>query len=75
MVICMNCEKEMKCSRNGVVAVWRGSHCYSGDEYKCPLCESKTLIIVRTPYHQEDALMLFKRISIPYINMSKEDEA
>ena len=56
MLICTNCKKEMQCERNGVVAVWNGSHCYAGDLYKCPTCGNETLVTNPSPYYNSEII-------------------
>ena len=56
MQICMNCKKEMICSKNGVTAVWHGQHCYTGDAYKCKECGAEVLVTNRDAYHNPNAL-------------------
>ena len=51
MKICVKCRKEMKCSKNGVAAVWNKSHVYPGDEFECPTCGNKILVCNEKPYH------------------------
>ena len=70
MLICTNCKKEMQCERNGVVAVWNGSHCYAGDLYQCPKCGNETLVTNSTPYYNSDAMNHFD--DKYFINMDKE---
>ena len=40
MQICMNCKKEMSCTKTGMVFRWNGSHCYRGDVYTCSVCKA-----------------------------------
>lgn len=51
MIICSNCNVEMICHRNGVVAVWAFSHARRGDEYRCPRCDNKTVVTNPNSYH------------------------
>jgi len=50
MIVCTSCKKEMRCVKTGLVAVWNSSHCYAGDEFECPQCNSKTLVISGESY-------------------------
>lgn len=38
MIICQKCKREMKCIKNGINYRWNGSHCYTGDLFKCGSC-------------------------------------
>ena len=40
MRICSNCNREMACSRTGVLVLFMPSHGYMGDEFECPSCKS-----------------------------------
>ena len=51
MIICVLCEKEMRCKTNGVIATWHKTHRYSGDIYQCRKCGAETLVTNPTPYH------------------------
>ena len=69
MNICVKCKKEMTCQKNGVVAVWHGTHCYRGDTYSCKSCGTTILSIDAKPYHDPDALEIEEAY---LINMDKE---
>lgn len=53
MIICTECEKEMRCEKNGVIATWRNTHRYAGDLFKCHGCGSKVLVTNEKPYHSD----------------------
>jgi len=38
MYICVECQKEMICDKNGVGANFGHGHVYPGDRFKCPEC-------------------------------------
>lgn len=56
MNICLKCKLEMKCRKTGVIAVYTGSHCYAGDAFVCPGCESLVLVTSPNPFHDPTAL-------------------
>jgi hypothetical protein len=57
MIICSPCRKEMTCVCTGKMAVWNGSHVYSGDEFRCLDCNATVTVTTSTPYRMENALM------------------
>lgn len=60
MKICVNCRKEMKCTKTGRTAVFCGNHCYPGDEFTCKSCGMKVLVCNSNPYHSADILQKSK---------------
>lgn len=46
----------MRCIKNGIIAVWGGTHCYAGDAFECPQCKAQTLVCSQAPFHNENAL-------------------
>lgn len=53
MQICAKCKKEMTCVKTGVVCRWGEVHCYAGDKYKCPQCDSEVIHTSRTPFYSD----------------------
>lgn len=41
--VCVACRREMKCVKNGF-AVGNGILIWSGDRYKCPVCENEVVV-------------------------------
>jgi len=50
MYICHKCKKEMRCEKNGVTALFKRDHGYSGDLFKCPSCQYIMLATSREAY-------------------------
>lgn len=70
-MICVNCRKEMTCVKTGMIAIWNGSHCYSGDNYKCSNCLNRILITSSFPFHKEENAVNFcKESNIEYLEIN-----
>jgi len=54
MKICFRCKKEMRCKKNGMVAVWKKNHAYAGDLFECPNCKSNILVTNVSPHQVTD---------------------
>lgn len=46
MIICVGCQTEMRCDKNGVGANFGNGHVYPSDRFKCPECGAMVLITV-----------------------------
>ena len=56
MIVCVNCKKEMRCSKTGCTCVWWGSHVYAADEYVCESCGNRIRNCNSNSYHKDKAL-------------------
>ena len=56
MIVCVNCKKEMTCTKTGRPLVWQNSHVYSGDEFTCADCNNIVISVSSTPYNVLDAM-------------------
>lgn len=45
MIVCVKCQREMRCEKTGVGVHFGQGHVYAGDRFKCPECGAN---IVRT---------------------------
>lgn len=54
MLICADCNREMRCTLNGVRCRWNGSHVYPGDLFKCPSCGKETINTGNSNAHVND---------------------
>jgi hypothetical protein len=56
MVICKICTNEMKCIKTGVKVRYNesGNHVYSGDEFGCPTCDNRSIVISSSSYRDGD---------------------
>ena len=41
----------MRCKTTGVIVRYGTDHCYAGDLFKCPICESEIVVTNPNPYH------------------------
>lgn len=51
MIICVGCQTEMRCDKNGVGANFGAGHVYPADRFKCPECGAMVLITVSNPIY------------------------
>jgi len=56
MNICLECKTEMRCVKTGMVAVYAGDHCYSGDAFECPECAAQILVTTENAYYDPRAV-------------------
>ena len=43
MIVCVNCRKEMKCTKTGIGVNFEHGHVYAGDQFTCPICKTKII--------------------------------
>jgi DNA-directed RNA polymerase subunit RPC12/RpoP len=67
MIICVGCQTEMRCDKNGVGANFGNGHVYPADRFRCPRCGAMALITNRTSIYDPD---LTKQVE--YLNMRRD---
>ena len=64
MKVCVQCQKEMICDKNGVGANFGLGHVYSGDRFKCLVCGMMILVCNSAPNYDPDLSKQYE-----YLNM------
>jgi hypothetical protein len=54
MNICPICRREMTCVKTGVTVHFGGGHCYAGDRFRCPKCQSEVVVCNNQSYQCND---------------------
>ena len=64
MIICVGCQTEMRCDKNGVGANFGNGHVYPADRFRCPQCGAMALITNRNPIYDPGLTA-----QVEYLNM------
>lgn len=51
--VCVDCNVEMHCKRNGAIVRANFQHYYSGDMYRCPVCNKRIIAGFGGSFHSE----------------------
>lgn len=54
MLICVNCQKEMKCIETGTGVRYGDGHVYPGDMFRCPQCMATVILTNNTAVRDPD---------------------